>query len=82
MVLHGSYTEKEKPTVDPILARQVQSKIFQFAKTNIYNSLEIGPGNGMFSKDFRSWKMNYFLDITNKIQKSILKNSIANITSI
>tara|TARA_Y100000385_G_scaffold253790_1_gene278196 strand:+ start:180 stop:977 length:798 start_codon:yes stop_codon:yes gene_type:complete len=65
--------KKERPTVDPILARQVQSKIFQFAKTNIYNSLEIGPGNGMFSKDFRSWKMNYFLDITNKIQKSILK---------
>ena len=53
----------KKPTVDPITARQVQSKIFQFARTNIYNSLEIGPGNGMFSMDFRSWRLNYFLDI-------------------
>ena len=31
------------PFVDPITQRQVQSKIFQFAKTNIYHSLEIGP---------------------------------------
>jgi len=41
----------------------VQSKIFQFARTNIYNSLEIGPGNGMFSMDFRTWRLNYFLDV-------------------
>ncbi len=62
-----------KPTVDPITARQVQSKIFQFAKTNIYNSLEIGPGNGMFSTDFRAWRLNYFLDITHSVSKEILK---------
>ena len=61
------------PTVDSVLQRQVQSKIFQFARTNVYNSLEIGPGNGMFSMDFRTWGMNFFLDITPAIQKPILK---------
>ena len=56
--------QKQKtPTVDSILARQVQTKIFQFAKTNLYNSLEIGPGDGMFSMDFRSWRLNFFLDV-------------------
>ena len=37
--------KKLKPFVDPVTARMVQSKIFQFARTNLYNSLEIGPGN-------------------------------------
>jgi hypothetical protein len=56
--------QKEKiPMTDPTLQRFVQSKIFQFARTNIYNSLEIGPGNGMFSMDFRAWRLNFFLDI-------------------
>jgi ubiquinone/menaquinone biosynthesis C-methylase UbiE len=55
--------KKKDPVVDPILERFVQSKIFQFARTNIYNSLEIGPGNGMFSMDFRTWRLNYFLDV-------------------
>jgi hypothetical protein len=49
--------------VDEPLRRSIQLKIFQFAKTNIYNSLEIGPGNGMFSMDFRAWGQNYFLDV-------------------
>mgnify|MGYP001169052831 FL=1 len=62
-----------KPMVDPITARQVQSKIFQFGRTNIYNSLEIGPGNGMFSMDFRAWRLNYFLDITHAVDKIILE---------
>ena len=55
--------KKQKPFVDPITKRFVTSKIFQFAKTNIYNSLEIGPGNGMFSMDFRAWRLNFFLDV-------------------
>ena len=63
----------KKNIVDPVTARQVQSKIFQFAKTNIYNSLEIGPGNGMFSMDFRSWRLNYFLDILLDREKIIRK---------
>ena len=64
---------KVKPTVDPIVERFVQSKIFQFARTNIYNSLEIGPGNGMFSMDFRSWRLNYFLDVLLDREKVIKK---------
>ncbi len=63
----------KNPVVDPIIARQVQSKIFQFARTNIYNSLEIGPGNGMFSMDFRTWRLNYFLDITHAVEGPILE---------
>lgn len=65
--------EKEKNNIymDDILYRQVQTKIFQFAKTSLYNSLEIGPGSGMFSKDFRSWRKNYFLDILPMLEKRI-----------
>ena len=65
--------KKQNPTVDSVLARQVQTKIFQFARTNLYNSLEIGPGNGMFSMDFRAWRLNFFLDITHKIEVPILE---------
>ena len=65
--------KKVRPTVDPILARQVQTKIFNFARSNLYNSLEIGPGNGMFSMDFRAWRLNFFLDITHKIEVPILE---------
>ena len=65
--------KKIKPMVDPIVERFVQSKIFQFARTNIYNSLEIGPGNGMFSMDFRSWRLNYFLDVLLDREKVIKK---------
>ena len=64
--------KKKNPIVDSILARQIQTKIFQFAKTNLYNSLEIGPGTGMFSKEFRSWRLNFFLDITHSIEAPIL----------
>jgi ubiquinone/menaquinone biosynthesis C-methylase UbiE len=51
----------------------IQSKIFQFARTNIYNSLEIGPGDGMFSMDFRSWRLNFFLDVLLDREKIIRK---------
>jgi hypothetical protein len=70
---HDRKQKLKNPTIDHWLYKQVQSKIFQFAKTNIYNSLEIGPGNGMFSKDFKSWGFNYFLDITNQIELPIRK---------
>jgi len=63
----------KNPTVDAVTARQVQTKIFQFARTNLYNSLEIGPGNGMFSMDFRAWRLNYFLDITPLVEKVVRK---------
>ncbi len=64
--------QKQKmPYIDALLKKQIQSKIFQFAKTNLYNSLEIGPGNGMFSMDFRAWRLQYFLDISHKPEAQI-----------
>jgi len=61
----------KKPVVDLMLYRTIQIKIFQFAKTNIYNSLEIGPGTGMFSKEFRAWRLNYFLEIIPELERKI-----------
>ncbi len=61
----------KSPIVDHYLYNVIQRKIFQFAKTDIYNSLEIGPGNGMFSKEFRAWKKNYFLDILVGLERKI-----------
>jgi len=56
--------KKEKnPIIDEMTRLTIQRKIFQFGKSNAYNSLEIGPGNGMFSMDFRAWRLNYFLDV-------------------
>jgi hypothetical protein len=42
---------KSKNPMPPGLYRMIQTKIFQFARTNLYNSLEIGPGNGVLSKE-------------------------------
>ena len=63
--------KRDNPVVSPLLYRTIHTKIFQFAKTNIYNSLEIGPGTGMFSKEFRSWRMNYFLDILPELERKL-----------
>ena len=63
--------KRNKPIVDLMLYKTIQSKIFQFAKTNIYNSLEIGPGTGMFSKEFRSWRLNYFLEVIPELERKI-----------
>ena len=63
--------KKEKPVVDGLLYNLIQTKIRQFSKSSIYNSLEIGPGTGMFSKDFRSWYRNYFLDILPDLEPKI-----------
>ena len=60
---HDLKEKTKKPNVPPTLYKMIQTKIFQFAKTNIYNSLEIGPGNGVFSKEFRAWRLNFFLDV-------------------
>ena len=46
--------KRQKPIVHNNLYKRICSKIYQFNKTNLYNSLEIGPGNGMFSKEFRA----------------------------
>ncbi len=63
--------KRKKPQVDHILYRMIQSKIFQFAKSNLYNSLEIGPGIGMFSKEFRAWRKNFFLDILPAVENIV-----------
>ena len=63
--------KRERPVVDTLLYRTIQTKIFQFAKSNIYNSLEIGPGTGMFAKEFRAWRINYFLDVLSGIEEKI-----------
>ena len=70
--------KKKEPIVDELTRKRIQTKIFQFAKTNIYNSLEIGPGSGMFSMDFRAWRLNYFVDLLlttfeSNIEKNIRK---------
>ena len=61
----------KNPVVDNALYRQIQTKIFQFARTDIYNSLEIGPGGAMFSKEFRAWRLNFFLDILPALEKKL-----------
>lgn len=63
--------KKLNPVVDRWLYDIIQTKIFQFAKNNLYNSLEIGPGNGMFSKEFRAWRLNFFLDVNPLLENKI-----------
>tara|TARA_X000001382_G_scaffold57917_1_gene39637 strand:- start:196 stop:993 length:798 start_codon:yes stop_codon:yes gene_type:complete len=63
--------KKDTPVVDPLLYDRIRAKIFQFSKSAVYNSLEIGPGNGMFSKDFRAWRLNYFLDVLPELEAKI-----------
>ena len=63
--------KRAKPIIDNGLYRMIQTKIFQFAKTNLYNSLEIGPGTGMFSKEFRAWRLNFFVDVLLEVQDKI-----------
>ena len=63
--------KRQNPVVDQILGKMIGTKIFQFSKSNTYNSLEIGPGTGMFSKEFRSWRLNYFLDILPELEQKV-----------
>ena len=63
--------KKQKQPLDDILYKHVHYKIFAFARSNLHNSLEIGPGNGMFSKEFRAWRLNYFLDVLGTAEKRV-----------
>ena len=63
--------KRVNPIVDNGLYRTIQTKIFQFSKSNLYNSLEIGPGSGMFSKEFRAWRMNFFVDVLGELEEKI-----------
>lgn len=66
--------KKAKPVVEEWLRRAIQTKILQFGRTNQYHSLEIGPGNGMFSKDFRAWGKNYFVDVVGEVEAKNIRN--------
>tara|TARA_B100000424_G_C22938408_1_gene499301 strand:- start:21 stop:821 length:801 start_codon:yes stop_codon:yes gene_type:complete len=66
--------KRNKPVVSPWLFRLIQTKIYQFAKSSgNYNSLEIGPGTGMFSREFKAWSLNFYLDVNAWVEKSIRK---------
>ena len=63
--------KRKNPVVDPLLYSIVRSKISQFSRSSVYNSLEIGPGTGMFSKDFRAWRLNYYLELDQHLESKI-----------
>jgi len=58
---------KQQGEFDTLLFEQVKNKIEHFAKTGaqaeFFNSLEIGPGYGTYSKCFLAWRLNFFLDL-------------------
>lgn len=62
---------------DKLLEQKVEQKIKHFAKMGaesaLYNSLEIGPGYGRFSRNFLSWKLNYFLEINPRCKSKLEK---------
>jgi len=62
---------KAQNETDPLLYLEIKNKIWHFAKTNMYNSLEIGPGNAEFSTMFLAWRNQYFLDIMWDIEKNV-----------
>jgi hypothetical protein len=62
---------------EDLLTKLIESKIFQFAKTgsasHLYNSLEIGPGYGRFSRMFLSWRLNFYVDLLPHCESKIKK---------
>ena len=62
---------------DTLLFAQVKNKIGRFAKmggkADYYNSLEIGPGYGTYSKCFLAWRLNFFLELLTTCRPRILK---------
>ena len=63
--------KRQQSNVEPWLYDTIRQKIQSFGKTEQYNSLEIGPGTGLFSKEFRAWRMNYFLDVLPELERTI-----------
>jgi len=63
--------KRDNPIITDVLSKSIERKIYQFTKTHIYNSLEIGPGYGFFSKMFRAWTKNFFLEINPSLERSI-----------
>ena len=64
-------SEKKDQPRDEMLYHEIQNKLNHFAKTNKYNALEIGPGNGEFSTLFYAWKRQFFLDLLPEMRKRI-----------
>lgn len=54
-----------------VLYKDIKDKIWHFAKTNKYNSLEIGPGNTEFSNLFLAWRNQFYLDILPEVEKTV-----------
>ena len=69
--------ERRDSVYDELLTKLIESKIFQFAKTgsasHLYNSLEIGPGYGRFSRMFLSWRLNFYVDLLPQCESKIKK---------
>ena len=63
--------EKKHNEPDKLLYHAIRDKLNHFAKTNLYNSLEIGPGHGEFSTLFYAWKKQFFLDLLPEYQKKL-----------
>ena len=63
--------EKKDEPRNEMLYHAIQEKLYHFAKTNKYNSLEIGPGHGHFSTLFYAWKKQFFLDLLPEYQKKL-----------
>lgn len=65
--------EKKNIKQDEIIFLALKEKLWHFAKTNMYNSLEIGPGHGTYSRLFFAWRNQFFLDILPEVEKTIRK---------
>ena len=71
--------KKEKPVVDGLLYNLIQTKIRQFSKSSIYNSLEIGPGTGNLTSYIlkKKPKKTFVIEKDNELA-IILKNKFQN----
>ena len=65
--------EKKKIKRNDLIYSAIKDKIWHFAKTNMYSSLEIGPGNGEFSDLFFAWRNQFFLDLVPEYDRELSK---------
>ena len=69
--------ERREHLYDQLLFKKIESKIGHFAKMGassaLYNSLEIGPGYGRFSRLFLAWRLNFYVDILPHCKSKIEK---------
>lgn len=69
--------ERRASVYDPLLDKLIESKIFQFGKmgksSGMYNSLEIGPGFGRYSRMFLAWRLNFYVDLLPMCESKIKK---------